>query len=108
MVWRRLGRNPQGFGSLPVHRRGRLAADLTVPLPVSDDDVAAIRDAVARSFDEQEEPTSAYRRKEIDEIRVIASWIYRSRDHLEVVPFRPGQAVQGLISEVEAFIRNPA
>jgi len=87
-------------------RRGRLASDVTVSVPPSMSELEALRETVGRSFTSDDTAPLPYRRKEIDEIRIIASWIYRKRERLEVVPVASGITSDELLAKIEASVRR--
>ena len=87
-------------------RRGRLASDLTISLPPGERELERLRETVFRSCRDGKSDPLPYRRKEIDEIRVIASWIYRKRERLEVVPVGLSESTAEVLDRVEASIRR--
>jgi DNA polymerase-3 subunit epsilon len=67
-------------------RHGRLEADFTVTWPPKADEWPRALSTIASAYSRDETDLSTYRKREIDEVRVIANWIYRMRDKLQVVP----------------------
>lgn len=85
--------------SVFVIRRGRLAGDTTIKLPAAADEIAAVRMLIVNAF-EGCVVDATYRKNEIDEIRIIANWLHRSRANLVTLMFGPEKSVDELTDRV--------
>ena len=85
-------------------KRGRLAGNLTTSDPPTAREMDEIRSAIVACCEPSEEDLRPYRRKEVDEIRIIANWLYRNRDKLAVVPIESGESAERLVAKVEALL----
>jgi excinuclease UvrABC nuclease subunit len=103
-VWIERSENREECTVLSI-QHGLLASDLTVSVPMTDADRETLRRQFEQSLenDDHDDP-SPYRRREIDEIRVIASWLYRKRERLEVVPVVSDDSTGDVLDRVEASI----
>ncbi|HEY5565268.1 MAG TPA: exonuclease domain-containing protein [Rhodothermia bacterium] len=97
-----------GALTLYLIRFGRLAAEIVVDRGswgARSDEVRARMEAVFRSDTQRPE---RYGKREIDEIRIIASWLFRVRDSLECIPctagMEPGLFVAQVMSAVSKVV----
>lgn len=80
-------------------RFGRLAETLTLPLKPKAADRKRLQKQLAACFDPAEAPPEAYRKQEIDEIRILANWIYQHRETATQV-YWSGQTPAAFTAEI--------
>lgn len=90
----------RGETHLFVLRFGRLAGRLVLPASPAEADVAALRARLEAHFDEALAAPEAFRREELDEIRIIAQWVRRHEGSTRQVRWRPGVPVEDLLAAV--------
>lgn len=72
-----------------VLRFGRLVERLDLPMPLDEEARDRLRTALARHFDLGVEPPPELLRREMDEIRLLASYVDRHEREGRIVPFDP-------------------
>lgn len=98
-IWLRRARKRR-LATLICIRRGRLRSDLRAGLPLNAGDGDRVREMIESAYFRDPPEPSTYRKREIDEIRVIANWIYRMRDRLDVLPVEPDETAGQLVARV--------
>ena len=87
-----------------VVRYGRLAETLSLTLPALGADVRHVRERLAAHFDAAEAPPERYLKREVDEVRVLAHWMYVHRQGVRQVPWTSGDLdafVADVVAEAE-------
>lgn len=90
----------EGAAQLFVVRFGRLAGALTLPLPPTPADVRHLRNRLAEHFDGEQERPERYFKREIDEVRVLAHWLYVHRASARQVHRQPGRDLDAFVADV--------
>ena len=83
-----------------IVRFGRLAETLSLALPPSD--VRHLRERLAEHFEQAQEPPERYFKREIDEVRVLAHWMYAHRASARQVPWPPDGDLDAFVADVLA------
>ncbi|QXD14644.1 DEDD exonuclease domain-containing protein [Rhodocaloribacter litoris] len=81
-------------------RFGRLVATLTLPLPPGADDVIRLRARLARHFDPGSPRPERYLKEEVDEVRLLAHWLYVHRGRTPTVRWQPGDDFEAFVAAV--------
>lgn len=81
-------------------RFGRLAAEIVLDDGLRADRSAEIHERLKNVFLEPSQPPDRYGKREVDEIRIIASWLFRARDALRCVPFDERLDPEAFLSDV--------
>jgi DNA polymerase-3 subunit epsilon len=88
-----------------VVRYGRHVETLTLGTHPSPDDAERLRVFLEQHFADEPPRPERYLRREIDEVRVLAHWLYVHRESARHVPFEPGTPVEALAARVEEALR---
>lgn len=70
-------------------RFGRLAGSFVLPDTPSPEKINALRDALALHFDAAQTPPERYLRPEVEEVRMLSSWLYRNQGSLRTLRWHP-------------------
>lgn len=89
-----------GTVQLYLVRFGRLVETVTLAVPPTAEAVAHLRERLALHFDPAREEPDRYMKQEIDEIRVLAHWMYVHRDSTAQIGWQPGRDIDDLLAEV--------
>jgi DNA polymerase III subunit epsilon len=85
-------------------RYGRHTATLTLRLPPAESDLADLDTFLRDQFGVEQAPPERYNRREIDEVRVLAHWLYVHRHSARHVPLASGQAFDAFAARVRAAL----
>ena len=85
-----------------VVRYGRLAETLSLALPPSETDVGHLRERLAAHFERAQEPPERYLKREIDEVRVLAHWMYVHRADVRQVAWTSEGDLDAFVADVLA------
>ena len=100
-----------GVGQGTIHlflvRFGRHAETVTLSQPPQDDEVAHLRDRLARHFDPAQERPARYYKQEVDEVRLLAHWLYLHRDSTLPVRWTPNRDVDDFLEEILRQVEEP-
>lgn len=90
----------EGTADLFFIRFGRLAESLTIP--AAPDEAARVRLAarLAHHFDPATPGPERYFKREVDEIRILSTWIYANRATIHQVPWHPDDAPEAFLERV--------
>lgn len=88
-------------------RFGRPAETLTLSQPPQDDEVARLRDGLARHFDPAQERPARYFKQEVDEVRLLAHWLYLHRDTTRPVRWTPDCTLDDFLGEILRQVEEP-
>lgn len=91
-----------GRGCLTLYmiRYGRLAAEVVLDEGTALSRLTEVGDRVMEVYGVEGLRPTRYGKREIDEIRIIASWLFRSRESLEPIPLSEPDAVDDLVGRV--------
>jgi DNA polymerase-3 subunit epsilon len=81
-------------------RFGRHAETITLPMPPTTQQRKHLRARLAHHFDAAQDRPERYFKQEVDEVRILAHWMYVHRDSMESVHCEPGTALDALLDEV--------
>ncbi len=84
-------------------RFGRLVAALTVSLPLDAEAEATVRAHLSTHFDPTLARPERYDKREVDEVRILAHWLYVHREDAHRIPWRMDMAAR---HNVEAVLRR--
>lgn len=87
-------------------RFGRLAETLTLSTPPTPADGSRLREALAAHFDPAQERPAHYFKREADEVRLLAHWMYVHRDAVRQVPWNPEAPPGALADAVLAAVAS--
>ncbi len=81
-------------------RFGRLDATLPLALPPQPGTLDRLRTELAACFDPDRPRPERYLKEEVDEVHLLAHWLYVHRDETPVVPWQPGDDLEALLEGV--------
>ena len=100
-----------GVGEGAIHlflvRFGRHVETVTLSQPPKDDEVAHLRGRLVRHFDPAQQRPARYFKQEVDEVRLLAHWLYLHRDSTLPVRWSPDRAVDDFLDEILRQIEEP-
>jgi len=88
-------------------RFGRHAETVTVSMPPAPGDVARLRACLARCFDPAQERPTRYFKQEVDEVRLLAHWLYLHRDSTWPVRWTPERTLDDFLGEILRQVEQP-
>ncbi|WP_456425379.1 DEDD exonuclease domain-containing protein [Rhodocaloribacter sp.] len=89
-----------GTVQLFVIRFGRPAETLTLRPPLDAAAEAALRTSLRAHFDSDRPRPERYLREEVDEVRLLAHWLYVNRENARQIPWREDLPFEDFFSEV--------
>ncbi|NBC16851.1 MAG: DEDD exonuclease domain-containing protein [Bacteroidetes bacterium] len=89
-------------------RFGRHAETITLPMPPTEQQRKHLRARLAHHFDAAHDRPERYFKQEVDEVRILAHWMYVHRDSMESVHWSPGMALDVLLDAVLERAREVA
>lgn len=95
-----------GTVQLFLVRFGRLVETVVIAVPPTENDMKRLRDRLAHHFDPQQERPVRYQKREVDEVRVLAHWLYVHRDTARPVRWQPDQDIGTFVLAVTETILN--
>ena len=96
-----------GAVQLFLVRFGRHAETVTLSQPPPPDEVDRLRRRLAHHFDAARERPARYFKKEVDEVRLLAHWMYLHRDSTLPVRWTPSRDLDEFLDEILQQIREP-
>ena len=81
-------------------RFGRLVDTVTLEEPLANGQIDLLRERLTTHFGDDVERPVRYLKREVDEVRLLAHWMYVHREETFSVHWRPGQPVEGLLGDV--------
>jgi DNA polymerase-3 subunit epsilon len=90
----------QGVPRLLVVSRGRHSETIPIDESAVEDGFARLRQAAERHFSPDVEKLNSYREREIDEVYVLAHWLYVHRREVRHVRWEDGDAPEHLVDRV--------
>ena len=96
-----------GAVQLFLIRFGRHAETVTLSQPPPPDEVARLRDRLAHHFDAARERPARYFKKEVDEVRLLAHWMYLHRDSTLPVRWTPDCDLDAFLAEIMQQVEQP-
>ncbi len=97
-----------GEVQLFVLRFGRLVETRALPVPPTEADVAALREALEAHFDAGAETPEIFERADVDEISILARWVRLNEGSAQHVRWTPERTVDDLLSGVLAAAQTAA
>ncbi|WP_412063671.1 DEDD exonuclease domain-containing protein [Rubrivirga sp. IMCC45206] len=94
-----------GGAQLFLIRHGRLAATVDLPADPGPDEVADLRAALAEAFDPDLPAPDVHRRPDVDEMRMLASWMRLNGDAARTVRWDEDTDTDDLVAAVLASAR---
>lgn len=88
-------------------RFGRLAEVVPLTQPPTDADVERLRERLAHHFDPTAERPARYLRQEVDEVRLLAHWLYTHRTRTHSIRWSPEQPIDDLLAAVLDQLAQP-
>ncbi len=88
-------------------RFGRHAETVILSQPPQDDEVAHLRDRLVLHFDPAQERPARYFKQEVDEVRLLAHWLYLHRDSTLPVRWTPNRDVDDFLEEILRQVDEP-
>ncbi len=88
-------------------RFGRLAETVALAQPPAPEDVAHLRTRLAHHFDPARERPARYLKQEVDEVRLLAHWMYVHRRSARPVRWHPGRTLDDFVDEVLQKVEAP-
>ncbi|HYE57801.1 MAG TPA: hypothetical protein VD948_04815, partial [Rhodothermales bacterium] len=85
-------------------RYGRHVATCTLRVPPSDTDLASLDAFLAEHFSTDGPAPERYNRREIDEVRVLAHWLYVHRRSARHVPYAPDDPLDAFSARVRGAL----
>ncbi len=85
-----------------VIRFGRLAETVVLTLPPINGQREHLHERLAEHFDAALERPARYLKQEVDEVRILAHWLYVHRDSTTSIQWHPDQALEDLVEQVLA------
>ena len=98
----------EGTVQLFCIRFGRHVETLAVHRPPTNEEKAHLLARLAHHFDPARERPRAYSKREVDEIRLLAHWMYRRRAEAAHVSWTPGQEAAAFMKRILAHAEAPA
>ncbi len=90
-----------------VVRYGRHAGTLALPETRLPEDDARLDDFVAAHFGEEPPRPERYLKREIDEVRLLAHWLYVHRGSTQQLAFAPGTSTEAFAARIRAALDAP-
>ncbi len=87
-----------------VVRFGRHIDTVTLGMPAGLEEIEALRERLSLHFDPAQAQPDRYFKEEIDEVRVLAHWMYVYRDSARQVHWHPDRGIDALVEEIKAQI----
>ena len=88
-------------------RFGRHAETVMLSLPPEVEEVACLREALALHFDPARGRPTRYYKQEVDEVRLLAHWLYLHRDSTAPIQWTPDRTPDDLLRAVLRHIEQP-
>ncbi len=88
-------------------RFGRHVETLTLAQPLTPDAVERLRAGLARHFDPGLERPARYLKKEVDEVRLLAHWMYVHRESARSVRWHPDRPLEDVLDEILRQVAEP-
>lgn len=85
---------------LYIVRFGRLVETLIVNLPPESADIERLRERLSRHFLRMKRQPQRYLKKEIDEVHILANWLYSNRDHSIQVRWNSERNFDDFVDEI--------
>ena len=82
-------------------RFGRPVESHTASVPFSSDDRAHLEARIAHHFDPDQDPPERYSKRDVDEIRLLAHWLYVHRDEVAQVRWGAAGDPEGMRQRIE-------
>ncbi len=81
-------------------RYGRLVDTVTMPRRPASPDVDALKGKLAEWFGTTQVEPERYLKKEVDEVRILAHWMYVHREDAHQISWHPGMTVEALLASI--------
>ncbi|MFQ5571285.1 MAG: DEDD exonuclease domain-containing protein [Rhodothermales bacterium] len=101
------GREP-GTSQLFLVRFGRHAETCIVAQPPKDDEIAHLRERLAYHFNPDQERPARYLKREVEEVRLLAHWMYVRRNSTQPVRWQPGHDLDAFLEAVLHQVAEPS
>ena len=95
-----------GGAQLFLIRYGRLAGRVDLPADPGPDELADLHAALAEAFDPSTPPPESHLRPDVDEMRMLASWMRLHPDGARQVRWRPDLDLDAFVDAVAAAARD--
>ncbi len=89
-----------GTAELYLIRFGRLAETVVLAVPPVNGQREHLHARLAAHFDAAQERPARYLKQEVDEVRILAHWLYVHRDSTTSVQWQPGTSLEQLVEQV--------
>ncbi len=94
----------QGAVQLFLVRFGRHAETVTLSQPPPPDEIDRLRNRLALHFDPSRERPARYFKQEVDEVRLLAHWMYLHRDSTLPIRWTPTRDLDDFLGEILAQV----
>ena len=89
-------------------RFGRLAGMYLLSTPVCKKGRGPLRERLQQYFDQGASPPERYHKEEVEDVRLLAHWLYTHREEVVQLPCSPRSDLDGLIGQVIAEAKKMA